>query len=302
MDVTNGFVTTLLFVGHSVVYSLLVICFVPLSAIQFFPSTCEDPSNPSEDTCEFALIECGDNYCPVLFQPGASRVAEQTAGLAGFLMGLTILFICLYGLVKTLHTALESASKRIIYKATDLNGYLSILIGCGITLLVQSSSITTSTLTPFVGLDLIRLEQMYPLTLGANLGTTLTGLLAALVDGSRDSLQGKYLCVHFRKPVPPLSVYLLTQPLFLLFFLSCICTPVLQHFWHRDLVSNPYHEERPTSRRPSTWKGYVFFSSCLLLSVSLLFHSQSLLAPCMNYQPHVFGRDFRWCTLPSCSS
>ena len=158
---------------------------------QFFPSSCEDPSNPTEDTCEFALIECGDNHCPVLFQPGASRVAEQTAGVAGFLIGLTILFICLFGLVQTLHHALESASKRIIYKATDLNGYLSILIGCGITLLVQSSSITTSTLTPFVGLDLIRLEQMYPMTLGANLGTTLTGLLAALVDGSSDSLQGK---------------------------------------------------------------------------------------------------------------
>jgi sodium-dependent phosphate cotransporter len=47
-----------------------------------------------------------------------------------------------------------------MYKATDINGYLAIVIGCGITLLVQSSSITTSTLTPFIGLNLIRLEQM----------------------------------------------------------------------------------------------------------------------------------------------
>ena len=46
------------------------------------------------------------------------------------------------------------------------------LIGCAVTFLVQSSSITTSTLTPLVGLGIIQLEQMMPLTLGANIGTT----------------------------------------------------------------------------------------------------------------------------------
>jgi sodium-dependent phosphate cotransporter len=48
------------------------------------------------------------------------------------------------------------------------------LIGCGLTVLVQSSSITTSVLTPLVGLGAIRLEQMYQITLGANIGTTIT--------------------------------------------------------------------------------------------------------------------------------
>ena len=35
----------------------------------------------------------------------------------------------------------------------------------------------------------IRLEQMLPLTLGANIGTTFTGLLASLVSDNIDSLQ-----------------------------------------------------------------------------------------------------------------
>ena len=52
---------------------------------------------------------------------------------------------------------LLGASTRIIYKATDINGYLAMLIGVGITVLVQSSSVTTSTLTPLVGMGLIRL-------------------------------------------------------------------------------------------------------------------------------------------------
>mmetsp|Transcript_1014 Transcript_1014/g.1102 ORF Transcript_1014/g.1102 Transcript_1014/m.1102 type:complete len:494 (+) Transcript_1014:388-1869(+) len=73
-------------------------------------------------------------------------------------------------------------STRVIYKATNINGYLAMLVGLGVTILVQSSSITTSTFTPLVGLGVIRLEQMYPITLGANIGTTVTALLAALLS------------------------------------------------------------------------------------------------------------------------
>lgn len=63
------------------------------------------------------------------------------------------------------------------------------LIGVGITILVQSSSITTSTLTPLVGMGVLQLEQMLPLTLGANIGTTVTALMASLVSDNIDSLQ-----------------------------------------------------------------------------------------------------------------
>ena len=54
-------------------------------------------------------------------------------------------------------------------------GYLAILLGAGMTILVQSSSIFTSTLTPLVGMGVITLDRMYPLTLGSNIGTTFTG-------------------------------------------------------------------------------------------------------------------------------
>ena len=63
------------------------------------------------------------------------------------------------------------------------------LIGAGLTIAVQSSSITTSTLTPLVGLDIITLEMMLPLTLGANIGTCITSLLAAMVTDGTDALQ-----------------------------------------------------------------------------------------------------------------
>merc|ERR1711998_148311 len=67
-----------------------------------------------------------------------------------------------------------------------LSGYLAMAMGVFITICVQSSSITTSALTPLVGVGVIKIERMYPTVLGANIGTTITGVLAALAaDGSK---------------------------------------------------------------------------------------------------------------------
>ena len=56
-----------------------------------------------------------------------------------------------------------------------LVGYAAILVGCLMTILVQSSSVFTSALTPLAGLGVISIERIYPLTLGSNIGTTTTG-------------------------------------------------------------------------------------------------------------------------------
>ena len=88
-----------------------------------------------------------------------------------------------------LKSMLLGASTKIIKKATAINGYTSMLIGCGLTMAVQSSSVTTSVLTPLVGLDIVSLQQMYPLTLGANIGTCITSIMAALVSSTSTAMQ-----------------------------------------------------------------------------------------------------------------
>jgi len=65
-----------------------------------------------------------------------------------------------------------------------LGDYVLVAFGIGITILMQSSSITTSTLTPLVGVGLIKLEKMFPFTVGANIGTTLTGIMSALASSN----------------------------------------------------------------------------------------------------------------------
>jgi sodium-dependent phosphate cotransporter len=157
----------------------------------FYPIVCDDMDAPTKSTCsQVGIIACdkGTDKCPAFFSANATLKEDQVSGIAAFVLGLIILFICLFAMVWLLQKMLLGASSRIIYKATNLNGYLAMLIGVGVTILVQSSSITTSTFTPLVGLGVVRLEQMYPITLGANIGTTITALLAALLS-TTDALQ-----------------------------------------------------------------------------------------------------------------
>ena len=58
------------------------------------------------------------------------------------------------------------------------------LAGAVITVMVQSSSITTSVIVPLMGAGVVTLEQVFPFVIGANIGTTFTAILAALVTGS----------------------------------------------------------------------------------------------------------------------
>jgi sodium-dependent phosphate cotransporter len=157
------------------------------SCSDFYPIVCEDPESPTKSTCsQVGLIGCdkGTDSCPAFFQADATQRDDQISGITVFIIGLVILFICLFAMVTMLQKMLLGTSTRIIYKATNINGYLAILVGLGVTILVQSSSITTSTFTPLVGMDVIRLEQMFPITLGANIGTTITALLAALLSST----------------------------------------------------------------------------------------------------------------------
>jgi len=84
---------------------------------------------------------------------------------------------------------LLGASQQIIYKATDINPHLAILVGIGVTILVQSSSITSLALVPVAGIGFLDLDRMCPIVLGADIGTTCTALMAAVASSKVEALQ-----------------------------------------------------------------------------------------------------------------
>nr|XP_020848001.1 sodium-dependent phosphate transport protein 2B-like isoform X2 [Phascolarctos cinereus] len=119
------------------------------------------------------------------------KLSDSSIGLILLPLSLLVLCTCLILIVKVLTSVLKGQVAAVIKKTinTDfpshfawLTGYLAILVGAGITFLVQSSSVFTSTITPLVGIGVISLERAYPLTLGSNIGTTTTAILAALAS------------------------------------------------------------------------------------------------------------------------
>lgn len=169
-----------------------VMCLGGIEDYKHCASKCDKDAGEVQgvDCGRVGLITCDKKTgCPAFFQNGASQQDDVTSGGVCLFLSLVLLLICLMGLVNVLQRGLMGMSTRVIYKATKVPGIFGIIIGAAITVLVQSSSITTSVLTPIVGLGVIQLEQMLPLTLGANIGTTITGLLAALVSGKVEALQ-----------------------------------------------------------------------------------------------------------------
>lgn len=96
------------------------------------------------------------------------------------------LALFLYGM-KMMSNGLEEAAgnklKKILETLTS-NRFLAVLVGAGITAVIQSSSATTVMVVGFVNSGLMQLSQAVGVIMGANIGTTVTGLLIALDIGA----------------------------------------------------------------------------------------------------------------------
>ncbi len=110
---------------------------------------------------------------------GALMVAT---GLVIVLMALALVTKNMKALVAA---RIERSLNAILGKA---GGLVALVVGMIVTVAVQSSSITTSILIPLSAAGVLTLRNAYPVTLGANVGTTITALLAALAASSSDSL------------------------------------------------------------------------------------------------------------------
>jgi sodium-dependent phosphate cotransporter len=98
-------------------------------------------------------------------------------------VGLIILFISLKVIVGCTRFFVVGRGEKLISKYLFGGALISFILGLALTSIVQSSSITTSLIIPLVGAGVLTIEKIFPYTLGANIGTTVTALLAALALG-----------------------------------------------------------------------------------------------------------------------
>jgi sodium-dependent phosphate cotransporter len=107
-------------------------------------------------------------------------------GIVGVLMiliGLVILFISLKIIVDSMRKFMMKKAEILINKYLFKAPIYAFLLGAGLTAAIQSSSIATSLMVPLVGAGILTVEKKFPYTMGTNLGTTVTALLAALGIG-----------------------------------------------------------------------------------------------------------------------
>lgn len=115
-----------------------------------------------------------------------------TGNVQGVLMvltGLVIILLALSLITKNMRSLVADRVERSINSMLSRGGgTVALFLGLVITIAVQSSSITTSILIPLAGAGVIKLKNAYPVTLGANVGTTITALLASLAASSPEAL------------------------------------------------------------------------------------------------------------------
>jgi len=106
-------------------------------------------------------------------------VPEGGAGVLMIALGVVFIFIAIAGIGRLLRVLMVGRARRILHTAVGRGPLAGIASGTLVTVLVQSSSTTTSLIVPLAGTGVFSLRQVYPFTLGANIGTCITGLLAA---------------------------------------------------------------------------------------------------------------------------
>jgi sodium-dependent phosphate cotransporter len=126
------------------------------------------------------------NFMSVLLSPASQVLHLLTSWLPGAFAGITLIVIGI-GLIlfvvsrigKILRSLLVGRARDIMHAAVGKGPLAGMASGTAITVLVQSSSTTTSLIVPLAGTGVFTIHQIYPFTLGSNIGTTITALLAA---------------------------------------------------------------------------------------------------------------------------
>ncbi len=120
---------------------------------------------------------------------GAVVENPNLRGVGMVLTGLVIVLVALAFITRNMKKLVADRVERSVNALLGRGGgALALLLGVVITIAVQSSSITTSILIPLAGAGVVTLRNAYPVTLGANVGTTITALLAALAASKPEAL------------------------------------------------------------------------------------------------------------------
>lgn len=141
---------------------------------------------------------------------------RAAAALVLILLSLAIILGALAMIVRVMKVLvlarMESVLRRFLGRGWS-GGFMAMAMGVIFTVLVQSSSITSSVLVPLAGAGLVRLWQVFPITVGANVGTTVTALLASMAaTGPATAVAREIALVHLLFNLAGMVLFYLPPP------------------------------------------------------------------------------------------
>ena len=111
--------------------------------------------------------------------------------------GIAMIMFSVIYLGRLLCGIMTGRARELIEKAVGRRPETGVVSGTVVTVLVQSSSTTTSLVVPLAGAGVVTTKQVFPFTMGANIGTCITALLAATsITGANEVFALQIALVH----------------------------------------------------------------------------------------------------------
>lgn len=136
---------------------------------------------------------------------------ESLGALLMVVVGIAMIIVSVVYMGRVLKRTMTSSVKEKISIAFGKGPLMGVIYGTIITILVQSSSTTTSLIIPLAATGALSLRQVFPFTLGANIGTCITAVIAA------SSISGKHELAALQIALIHLTYNVLGVVLFLTF-------------------------------------------------------------------------------------
>jgi sodium-dependent phosphate cotransporter len=126
----------------------------------------------------------------VLTDPAIRLLSDLLGNVPGAVLmaALLLIFCALLLIVKLLRSLVLAKIEAFFDEHLFRNPARAMLFGTVLTVAVQSSSITTSLVVPLAAAGVLKLRQIFPFTLGTNVGTTVTAILAAIATGRGEAI------------------------------------------------------------------------------------------------------------------
>lgn len=126
-----------------------------------------------------------------------SPLQDTAAGIVQIVTGVALILLVIRFIGNMMKALMVGRAKRILHNAIGRGPISSVGSGTLITVIVQSSSTTTALVVPMAGSGAFSLKQIYPFTVGANIGTTLTALIASFAfTGAEGTLALQAALIH----------------------------------------------------------------------------------------------------------